>query len=405
MADSVNMSLDEIIEQNKQKRSSRSRGRGGNVRGRGGGNVRGRGGGNVANRGVGNMRGRGRGRGRGSGRGRLNRSQSQSRPGTPGAGRARSRSRGPNRRDQSRARSRSRNRSRSQSRNRSRSQQRRSNSRARSASRSRSRLRGLTPKGRAGLEDIPQMPHLLRGGRGNRGGMHRLLRSNSNTNLQGGIHSRLGVITRRGASNLRKPLALPKRGISKRGVGLSTAHQYSAVGLRSDQILRERRHNMLLIKSQTFTRSRNSSGSPSQLTVSVANDFAKRRRNSLGSGGYLNQQSLAQLDNHFGGYNTRRGPGSVKSMGSNRSSRSNQSNASRRSTRGRGRGRGRGGRGIARNFVNHQVLNEQLQKEIAAIQGRTYGNNNSNNDAPSGVSLTLVPTTTNQTLHQRFAST
>ncbi|XP_075984325.1 uncharacterized protein LOC142981990 [Anticarsia gemmatalis] len=394
MSDSVNMSLDEIIKQNKQNRASRSRGRGGgNVRGRGGGNIRGgRGGG-------------GRGRGRGRGRGSVNRSQSQSRPGTPGAGRARSRSRGPGGRSQSRSRSQSRNRS--QTRNRSRSQQRRSNSRARSTSRSRSRLRGLTPKGRAGLEQQSQMPQLVRGGRMNRGGMrNQLLRSNSNQNLQGGVHSRLGVTTRRGMNNLRRPLAVAKRGISKRGRGLSTANQYSAVGLRSDQILKERRQNMMLrnniIKSQTFTRSRNNSfSSASQLTVSVANDFVKKRRNSVGNAGYLNKQSLQQLNNQFGGYNTRRGPGSVKSMGSNRS---NQSNASRKSNRSRGRGRG-AGRGVGRNFGYKQTLNAKLQKEIAVIQGKQYSGNSSNGEAPSGVNFTPTPAATAQTLHQRFAST
>lgn len=240
--------------------------------------------------------------------------------------------------------------------------------------------------------------------------MNRLLRANSNQNLQGGVHSRLGVNTRRGMYNLRRPLAVAKRGISKRGRGLTTANQYSAVGLRSDQILKERRQNMLLrnniIKSQTFTRSRNNSfSSASQLTVSVANDFAKRRRNSVGSAGYLNKQSLAQFNNQFGGYNTRRGPGSVKSMGSNRSNRSTQSNASRRSTRSRGRGRGGNRGGVGRNFANKHVLNPKLQKEIAAIQGKTYGGSNSNGEAPSGVNLTLVPTVTGQTLHQRFAST
>ncbi|XP_021199031.3 uncharacterized protein LOC110382653 [Helicoverpa armigera] len=378
MADSVNMSLDEIIKQN---RSSRSRGRGG-------GNVRGRGGG----------RGRG-GRGRGRGAGGVARTRSQTRANTPaGSRRGRSRSRGPGGRPQSR--------SRSQSRNRSRSRQNRSNSRARSASRSRSQLRGLTPKGRAGLEEQLVMPHLIRGGRMNRGNMRGRL-SRSNVNSQGSVHSRLGVTTRRGMNNIRRPLAVAKRGISKRGRGLSTANRYSAVGLRSDQILKEQRQNMLLrnniIKSQTFTRSRNNSfSSPSQLTVSVANDFAKRRRNSVGNAGYLNKHSLAQLNNQFGGYNTRRGPGSVKSMGSNRSNRSNRSNASRGSNRSRGRGRG-GNRGVGRKFVNKQVLNAKLQKEIAVIQGKTYGNS-TNSEAPTGINFSPTPAATTQSLHQRFAT-
>ncbi|XP_026764165.1 serine/arginine repetitive matrix protein 2-like [Galleria mellonella] len=391
MTDSVNMSLDEIIQQNKQIRTSRSRGRGGGTN-RGRGIDRGRGGG---------------GRGGGRGRGRGGRGRSQTRSNTPIPRQGRSRSRGPRGRSQSRSRSQSQARSRSR-------QRRRSVSRGRSNSRSRF-TRGLTPKGRAGLEEQQsEIPPLVRTGRfNNRGGQqNRLRRSNSNPNLYGNVHSRLGITTRRGAANnVRKPLAVAKRGISKRGRGLSTGNRYSAVGLRSDQILKEQRQNLLMqnnvIRSQTFTRSRNNSfNSASQLTVSVANDFAKRRRNSFGSSSYLNRQSLAQLNNQFGGYNTRRGPGSVKSVGSNRSNRSNrsnQSNNSRRSTRSRGRGRG-GNRGIGRKFVNKQVLNTKLQKEIAAIQGKTYGNN-SGNDSPTGVNFTPTPAATGQSLHQRFAST
>lgn len=249
--------------------------------------------------------------------------------------------------------------------------------------------------------------------------MNRLRRSNSNPNFQsngfqGSVHSRLGVTTRRGGFNLRRPLAVAKRGISKRGRGLITGNRYSNVGLRSDQILQQQQKNWLMqnnmIRSQTFRRSRNNSySSPSQLTVSVANDFAKRRRNSVGSAGYLNKHSLAQLNNPFGGYNTRRGPGSAKSMGSNRSNRSNwsgNSNYSNRSmrSRGRGRGRGRGGnRGVGGKFVK-QILNQKLQKEIAAIQGKTFGKEPPS-EAPEGVNFTPTPAVTTQTLHQRFAST
>lgn len=189
----------------------------------------------------------------------------------------------------------------------------------------------------------------------------------------------------------------------KRGRGLTTRSSFSNIGLRSDQILRERQQNLIrnnVIRSQTFTRSRNNSlSSASQLTVSVANDFAKRRRNSVGNAGFLNKQTLAKLNREFGAYNTRRGPGSVKSVGSNRSNRSNQSNSSR-STQSRKRGRGRGGnRGIGRNFINKQILNPKLQKEIAAIQGKS----NSTAEAPSGVNFTPTPAATTQTLHQRFA--
>lgn len=250
------------------------------------------------------------------------------------------------------------------------------------------------------------------------GGLYNVLRrSNSNPNLQGNVHSRLGVNTRRGAPNLRRPLAIAKRGISKRGRGFATAYRYGAVGLRSDQILMEQRQNMRMqnnmIKSQTFRRSRNNSfSSASQLTVSVANDFIRKRRNSVGSTGYLNQQSLAHFNNQYGGYNLRRGPGSVKSMGSNRSNRSNRSNKSNRSNRSNysnrsNRSRGRGGnKGIGRKFVNKQILNPKLQKEIAAIQGKAYGGGDTApTDAPSGVNCTPTPNATTLTLHQRFAST
>ena len=228
----------------------------------------------------------------------------------------------------------------------------------------------------------------------------RFRRSNSNQQIRGGVHSRLGMNTRRGgANNSFKPLAVAKRGISKRGRGLTTRNRYSTVGLRSDQILKEQRQNLLqnnVIKSQTFTRSRNNSlNSASQLTVSVANDFAKRRRNSVGNAGYLNKQTLASLNSNFSGYNTRRGPGSVKSVGSNRS---NRSNSSKRSNQSRGRGRGRG---IGRNFVNKQILNPKLQKEIAVIQGKNYG---ANQEAPAGVNFTPTPAATKQTLHERFAT-
>ncbi|CAH2099701.1 unnamed protein product [Euphydryas editha] len=387
MTDTVNMSLDDIIKQNQKNRTSR-------VRGRGGGNVRGRGGGRGGRRGRGG-RGGGAERGRSQSRGRSNTRQSRSR----------SRSRV--------SRDRSHSRGRSQSRTRSKSQQRRfSYPRTRSASRSRSNLRSLTPKGRAGLEnDTLDMPALVRSNRGNRGGAQtRLQRLNLNQQKQS-VHSRLGITrnTRGGGNYGFKPLAVAKRGISKRGRGLSTRNRYSSVGLRSDQILQEQRQNYLqnnIIKSQTFTRSRNNSfNSASQLTVSVANDFAKRRRNSVGNAGYLNKQTLAQLNNDFGGYNkTRRGPGSVRSTGSNRSNRSSRSNSSRKSSQSRGRGRGRGAnRGIGRKFVNKQILNPKLQKEIAAIQGKSYGVSN-NAEAPSGVNFTPTPAATQQTLHQRFAT-
>ncbi|XP_047542870.1 serine/arginine repetitive matrix protein 2-like [Vanessa atalanta] len=386
MSDSVNMSLDDIIKQNKNRTSR--------VRGRGGGNVRGRGGGRGGRRGR-------IGRGGGSDRGR-----SQSRGGSNNRqGRSRSRSRGPRGRSQSRGRS--------ESRTRSKSRQRRfSYPRTRSASRSRSQLRSLTPKARAGLENAVfqnDMPALVRSNRGNRGGPQtRFRRLNYNQPAQGNVHSRLGLNSRRGGggNNTFKPLAVAKRGISKRGRGLTTRNRYSSVGLRSDQILQERQNFIQnsIIKSQTFTRSRNNSlNSASQLTVSVANDFAKRRRNSVGNAGYLNKQSLTKLTNDFGGYNTRRGPGSVKSVGSNRS---NQSNSSRRSNQSRGRGRGRGSnRGIGRKFVNKQILNPKLQKEIAAIQGKTYGAPITNSEAPSGVNFAPTPAATQQTLHQRFATT
>lgn len=241
------------------------------------------------------------------------------------------------------------------------------------------------------------------------GAQTRLRRLNQNQQKQG-IHSRLGNTrnTRGGINYGFKPLAVAKRGISKRGRGLSTRNRYSSVGLRSDRILQEQRQNYLqnnIIKSQTFTRSRNNSlNSASQLTVSVANDFAKRRRNSVGNAGYLNKQTLAQLTNDYGGYKTRRGPGSVRSVGSNRSNRSSRSNTSRKSSQSRGRARGRGAnRGIGRKFVNKQILNPKLQKEIAAIQGKSYGAS-SNTETPSGVNFTPTPATTQQTLHQRFAT-
>ncbi|KAI5642263.1 serine/arginine repetitive matrix protein 2-like [Phthorimaea operculella] len=349
MDDAVNMSLDEIIKQSKQnQRTSRSRGRGGGGGGGGGGGtVRGRG------AGGGNVRGRGRGRGRGAGGGGRGRGRSQSRSGTPGPRQGRS---------------------------------------------------------RAGLEELLQMPQLVTNRRG--GYQTRLRRSNSNPNLQSDVHSRLGVTTRRGGANLRSPLGARglgrgvARGITKRGRGFTTGNRYSNVGLRSDQILREQQLINNIIKSQTFRRSRNNSFNASQLTVSVANDFTPRkRRNSVGNAGYLDRQSLAQLNNQFGGYNTRRGPGSVKSMGSNRSnrsSRSNKSNQSNRSNRSRGRGRG-GNRGVGRKFVNKQVLNPILQREIAAIQSKSSATAAS--DAHTGVNFAPTPNATALTLHQRFAST
>lgn len=237
-----------------------------------------------------------------------------------------------------------------------------------------------------------------------------LRRSNSNPNLRGGVHSRLGV-NQRG-----KPLAVAKRGISKRGRGgFTTNNRFSAVGLRSDQMLQEQRRNLQqnMIKSQTFTRSRsrsrsrnNSFSAASQLTVSVQNNFANRRRNSVGNGGYLTRQNLAQLNNQFGGYNTRSGPGSVKSMGSNRSNRSYKSNVSNRSTRSRGRGANRGGnRGVGRKFINKQVLNPKLQKEIADIQGKSSAGVSVSGDPPNGINnFSPTPAATRQTLHERFAS-
>ncbi|GBP41476.1 hypothetical protein EVAR_24394_1 [Eumeta japonica] len=115
--------------------------------------------------------------------------------------------------------------------------------------------------------------------------------------------------------------------------------------------------------------------------------------------GYLNKQTLAQLNNQFGGYNTRRGPGSVRSLSSNRSGRSNGSTQSMRS---RGRGRGRGG--VSRKFLNKQVLNPKLQREIAAIQGKTYTGNTTTTETPSGVNFTPTPSSTNTSMNQRFSN-
>lgn len=191
-----------------------------------------------------------------------------------------------------------------------------------------------------------------------------------------------------------------------------TNNHYSAVGLRSDQILQEQRRNLInqrnLIRTQTFNRSRsrsrsrnNSFNETSKLTVSVANDFSKRRRNSMGSTGFLNRQNLAQLNNQYGSYNIRRGPGSVKSVGSNRS---NKSNISNRSTRSRGRG-GRGAnRGVSRKFFNKQILNSKLQEEIASIQGK-LGATSGSAEAALGINFSPTPVATRQTLHERFAST
>lgn len=230
-------------------------------------------------------------------------------------------------------------------------------------------------------------------------------RSNSQGNLRrNSVHNRLGVTNSRGRYNLRRPLAVPKRGISKRGRGFMTANNFSTGGLRSDQILKQQRSNFNatnnLIRSQTFTRSKNLFNSPSQLTVKVPNEFAKRRRNSVGGTPYLNKQSLAQLSNQYEGFSGRKGPGSVKSLGSNRSGRSNASN---RSSVPRGRGRGRGG-GVGHKFINKQVLNPKLQKQIAVIQGKSYLNGSSDSETPSGVNFSPTPTATTRSLHQRFAS-
>lgn len=244
---------------------------------------------------------------------------------------------------------------------------------------------------------------------------YKFRRGNSNTNggLQQqsqGIHSRLGVVTRRGATNHYHPLAVAKRGISKRGRGLSTGNRYSVVGLRSDQILKQQRQHLIrdnnVIRSQTFRRSRNNSfNDVSQLTISVQNDLIKRRRNSVGSNNYLNKQSLADLSNQYGGYNNKKGAGSVRSNGSYKSNKSNRSNNSNRSNSsgryGRSRGKGRGGRGaMSPHFVSKQNLNPRLQQEIAALQ-------RSNKDEPPAHDLsqdtfTPTPAFTGQTLHQRF---
>lgn len=226
-----------------------------------------------------------------------------------------------------------------------------------------------------------------------------------------GIHSRLGVVTRRGAAYSNQPLAVPKRGISKRGRGLTTGNRYSAVGLRSDQILKQQRQHLIhqsnVIRSQTFRRSRNNSFNDiSQLTVSVRNDLIKRRRNSMGSNNYLNKKSLNQLTSQYGGYTNKRGTGSVRSNGSYRSNNSNRSNSSARSGRsgrsGRSRGRGRGGRGgVGTNFVSKRYLNPKLQKEIADMQQNA-------NREPQVHELSVdsefrpTPASTGQTLHQRF---
>ncbi|CAH2099725.1 unnamed protein product [Euphydryas editha] len=322
MACIENMSLNDIIKQNQTNRISCGHGRGGR-------SARSRGGDRGGYKRCSNLDGR------------TDRCRQRSRAGSSNRqSRSRSRSRVSRDRSHSRGHSHSRLRSKSQ-------QRRNSYPRTRSASRCRFNLRSLTPKGMARLEnDIFNVPGTMYSNSGNKSMKH-------------------------------KPLAIIKRGISKTSSGLSTRNWYSSVGLEPNQILQEQRKNCVnrnIVRPQTFTRTpprNNVNNSISQLTISIDNDFAKGHRNNGGNVGILNKQMQAQLNNDIGGYNTRRGPGSIKFTRSNMSSRSD---SSRNFNLSRGRGFGRGvNRGIGRKCVNRPNLNSKLQKEIAAIQSKSFG--------------------------------
>lgn len=158
-----------------------------------------------------------------------------------------------------------------------------------------------------------------------------------------------------------KPIAVLKQRISKRGRGISTRNRDSTEGLRSNEIRQEHRQTYLhqiIEKQQSFIQSRNSlNNSVPLITISVGNDFAKRRRNSIGTVSNLSKQTLKQHNNNFCGFNAGSGTGRVRFNESNMSS---PFKSNRKFNQSHGR-----------DCVNSQILNPKLQKEIAAIQSKS----------------------------------
>lgn len=141
---------------------------------------------------------------------------------------------------------------------------------------------------------------------------------------------------------------------------------YGKVGLRSDMMQSQ-------IRSRTFSRSGSVPRNQGSYTVSVANDgirsFPPNRRNSMTNGDAFQRS------------------GPVTRM-----------------QRGRGRGRGRANGRIG--FVNRQILDPEIQRAIAEMQGKVYQNgkiSESDIDAP-GINFFATPQTTMTKLSDRFTN-
>ncbi|KAJ9586449.1 hypothetical protein L9F63_019913 [Diploptera punctata] len=314
----------------------------------------------------------------------------------------------------------------------------------------------ISPRGRGGSAIRGRGGSIIRG----RGGMNSRGRGGANIRGRGGINSRPGGrnIGGRGRSNNldrggiknRGRISINARGGRNQGVNrrgqkrpqrILRGSQGMTNSFRSDHIIRQQvlQQKMNRVRSLKQTMSKNSvSGASDMLTVCITNDLAMKRRrrsksvprsgsvNSFGRDSfvrrgnnnmYLNRQSLDRLNASTVNSNLAMSPeGSIvttvsrpsraSSVGRNRNQRSSSVGRDRFQSQNQGQA-------IveqylpASNWQTRSGLNMQLQKEIAAIQGKPFiPPTGFANGSTSGLCLSdfrPVPTLTGTTLNERFS--
>ncbi|XP_045454407.1 uncharacterized protein LOC123663808 [Melitaea cinxia] len=184
----------------------------------------------------------------------------------------------------------------------------------------------------------------------------------------------------------------------------SRSHSRSPLSRNKSQI-RGRSQSQTRSKSQqrrfSYTRTRSASCSRSNLRSFTLKDRVGLENDSLGISALERpnrgsaQRRLSRFDlyqqgvqNTCGEYDSRRGPECIRSVGF-------------RQTR---KHRGRlVNRGVTRKFVHRQILNSELQKNIAILQEK-YCNTKALMEICSEINYTPTPAVTLKTLHQRFTT-